>query len=148
MDLISAIDLEIAQLEDDLRADPRQKKLRALKDVRALYLGPRTDTDSSQAAAPKPPSQRGGESRRKPDPARQKILDDVETYLTALGPGPVKTSALFDILSIDHAIGGKEPKSNLSAMIYNSGRFVSHGRAGWTNKPAADPETNGDDAAV
>ncbi len=56
--------------------------------------------------------------------------------LDVLGPDPVKTADLYDVLvASGHRIGGNEPKSNLSAMLFNSGRFVSNGRRGWTLKP-------------
>lgn len=47
--------------------------------------------------------------------------------------GPTPTREILDhIVALGGEIGGKEPVSNLSAMLSNSGRFQSHGRAGWT----------------
>jgi hypothetical protein len=64
---------------------------------------------------------------------------------------PVRTSFLYDLLPDDvrSKIGGKEPASNLSAMLSKSPWFKSHGRRGWTladegDEPDATPATADD----
>ena len=59
-------------------------------------------------------------------------------------PHPVKTGDIYDLLPehVTALIGGTNPRSNLSALIHNSKRFVSHQRNGWTlpsDGPPADP---------
>jgi hypothetical protein len=136
-----ALDAEIVALEGDLEQnpDPRLEKLRLLKATRSTYGTPHRHqaVDVSRAAAapfrnpaPPMPSRRG-------DPSRQAILDAVVDMLDWVSE-PVKTAEIYDRLIDDgHVIGGQQPKSNLSAMLYNSGRFVSHQRRGWTLKTTA-----------
>jgi hypothetical protein len=69
------------------------------------------------------------------DPKREAILGASRKVLVDLGSRePVKTSAIFAALpeEIAKTVPGKEPRYNLSAILHNSKRFVSHGRMGWT----------------
>ena len=40
-------------------------------------------------------------------------------------------------------VGGKKPEGNLSALLYHSKRFLSHGRAGWTLPEKGESVDNG-----
>lgn len=146
-DLIPAIDREIAELEEAIRADPRQHKLKALKELRSLYTGTSTSEDVSAAAAPKTSlfDAYAKRARRRADPERVRLLEEVESLLKVLGPEPTKTADLYEMISASgHNIGGADPRNNLSAILFNSGRFMSHGRKGWTVRPeGADGEEEG-----
>lgn len=59
-------------------------------------------------------------------------LDAVALHLSNRS-GPVPTRDLLDHLNdLGIEVGGASPLNNLSAMLSNSDRFVSHGRSGWT----------------
>ncbi|MDP3635272.1 hypothetical protein [Phenylobacterium sp.] len=135
-----ALDLEIAQLESELAADPRHIKLRLLKEARALYTpAPRHQSEDVSTAAP---AVRARGTTPRADAGRLEILNAAERLLEG-HTSPRKTAAIYtDLVARGYVIGGKEPKSNLSAMMYNSGRFQSHQRMGWTlkAKPSQEPE--------
>ena len=125
-DFVPALDAEIAALEAELAADPRYLKIRELRRVRELYSG--------NSPAPTAVRQRTSplqRQRRAPSAQRQQILDHAEELLKGRTE-PVTTAAIYDKISPDIEIPGQNPKNNLSAMLSNSSRFVSHGREGWT----------------
>jgi hypothetical protein len=137
-EIVPVLEQEIDLLEIELAADPRYLKLRHLKELVVLYRPtPKTQSEDVSHAAVKP--QRS--STRRADPERLRMLNEVADYL-AIMDGPTKTSALYDYLvSSGFEIGGKEPTNNLSAMLANSGRFTSNGKAGWTLKPDDGPDS-------
>ena len=137
-DIIQTIQPEIARLERELEGDPRFQKLRHLRELMKLYGG-----ESAPRAAPKPLSHRAGSSPtgRRRDPERQKLFEQIDLFLTGKTQ-PIRTAEIFDYLTLmGFEIPGKEPRSNLSAMIFNSNRYQSHGRQGWTLQA---PMLNGD----
>lgn len=146
-DLLAAVEQEIAELEEALRADPRQQKLKALRELKTLYQA--TDASNDVSAAAKVVFTHGRTKtvivRQRVRPERKQLLDEVEKVLDMFSPDPVKTSDIFGMLSDEVAatIGGADPRNNLSAIIHNSGRFQTHGRLGWslkTDPPPAEEE--------
>lgn len=71
------------------------------------------------------------ERKRPGSPERQAILDLAKAFL-APRLYPTTTMEIFEHISRQMEIPGKEPRNNLSAMLSNSSEFQSHGRAGWT----------------
>lgn len=125
---------ELRALEEELEADPRYLKAKALREVIRLYGGPASEPESAESRPTFVPRPKPVQRPRPVDSHRVAILDAVREVLIALNqPYPVKTAEIFDLLpdEIVQSIPGKEPKSNLSAMIHNSKRFRSHGREGW-----------------
>jgi hypothetical protein len=86
------------------------------------------------------PSRGVGKLRRKVDPDRLKVQEQAANLIRGKTE-PTRTSAIYDALppEVRGLIKGNEPKSNLSAMLFHSPLFVSHGRAGWTLKAVAEP---------
>ncbi|MGE0281437.1 MAG: hypothetical protein AB7P20_12610, partial [Rhizobiaceae bacterium] len=140
MSFLAALQTEIDDLEASLRAspDPRLVKLQELRRIEALY-----QTGASPSApSPKPsaPDARGGRSGRQPSPERMMALAKAKEFLEG-ATSPVRTVDILNHLFEDGImVGGNSPVSNLSAMLYHSPDFQSHGRKGWTLKlPAAEP---------
>lgn len=121
----TALDAEIAALEDELKADPRYLKVSELKRIRDLYrLGTSfTPKVFQRAATPKP--------KRARSELRQQILDTAEDMLKGRTT-PTTTADMFDEINLIVGIPGQNPRNNLSAMLSNSPKFRSHGREGWT----------------
>jgi hypothetical protein len=146
MGFLDAIEVEIAELELSLEADPRAVKLRELRRVRTLYTD---ESGAGMAASPAPPRipmqvpaprlftvpmprQDGATVGRRMAPDRVQALLMAKEFLTGK-VNPTKTVEIFDHLQArGAAIGGNDPRNNLSAMLYHSPDFRSHGRAGWT----------------
>lgn len=130
-DFISALKAEIQEIEVALKADPRVRKLDSLRSVLSLYEesgmggGQNQDLVASTTRT----------VTRVPSEGRVKALELARLFLrNRVGPTP--TRDIFDhIIANGGDIGGKDPVSNLSAMLSNSGEFLSNGRAGWTLAP-------------
>lgn len=125
---LDALKAEINEIEAELAADPRFVKLRGLQAVLALYetSGRAREGISAEVAAPI------RTVTRVPSEARSRAMELAELFLrNRVGPTPTR-EILEHIQAFGGEIGGKEPVSNLSAMLSNSGKFQSHGRAGWT----------------
>lgn len=124
-EFITALDAEIATLEGELKADPRYRKVNELKRVRDLYRGASFTPKvfSSTVVTTKP--------KRARSELRQQILDAAEEMLKGRTT-PTTTAAMFDTIDQVVKIPGQNPRNNLSAMLSNSPKFVSHGRDGWT----------------
>lgn len=160
MSFETALDAEIGALEKQLAADPKYIKLKELKRVRQLYGAGGNGADAGDtalnralgtAAVPDPrPSMAGlfsdgkggwtsapptsveNRSGRKPSPERIKALLVAKEFLKGK-TNPTKTvDILAYIRDAGVQIGGNDPQNNLSAMLYHSDDFRSHGRAGWT----------------
>lgn len=131
---VQALDVEIAQLKAELANDPRLVKLRELERVRRLYAG-----EPDVAAPPELESRPKGTSRRS-SPVRQQILDEAEAFLSlqpkplgVLSPAPTPTARILEYVeTVGLDVPGQNKRNSLSAMLSNSPRFRSHGRAGWT----------------
>lgn len=134
-DLVKALVAEIDALETALRNDPRWAKLEDAKRLLARY-DPRAPVSSEHTIAPPAPRKtKGVTGRSSPrSPERQAILDAASEFIVG-ATAPVPTSDIFAFVSARMTIPGTVPKNNLSAMLSNSPRFISHGRAGWTLAP-------------
>ena len=127
-DFLAALKNEIAEIEVELRGDPRFCKWEQLQSVLLLYQSngvsePRMVDLSPRAVA------------RTPSEHRLKALELARLFLRNRS-GPTPTRDIYDhIINNGGEIGGKDPVSNLSAMLSNSGDFQSNGRAGWTLPP-------------
>lgn len=122
---------ELAAVEAELASLPLFQKYERLRDLVALYSG------DSEEHAPAPPSRfaRVTEPKRinrAANPERDRAVElAAETIRGRYSP--TKTSEIYDVIIQQGAqIGGKSPKGNLSAMLYHSPLFRSHGRQGWT----------------
>jgi len=141
-DFTAALDLEIDHLQKIVEAIPEVVKLRELQRVRAIYLshdhGHRMEASRlaqslAQALAPSSPG-------RKMSAERVQALEFVSVHLTGQ-TAPVKTVDLHRALEANGInIGGADPVNGLSALLSTSGKFMAHGRSGWTLKPSANDE--------
>lgn len=137
-DFATALDLEIQHLEKIVEEIPEVVKLRQLRRVRAIYsthdTGRRREVSHlsqslAQALSPSSPG-------RKMSPERVQALEFVSTHLNEQ-TAPVKTVDLHRALEANGInIGGADPVNGLSALLSTSGRFMAHGRAGWTLRPS------------
>lgn len=133
---LEALRTEIRDIKAELAADPRYIKLKSLRNVLALYESSGGDRDENDDAGVEV-SLPARTITRVPSEARSRAMELAELYLRNRS-GPTPTREILDhIVALGGEIGGREPVSNLSAMLSNSGKFQSHGRAGWT---LADPE--------
>ncbi|MER8787766.1 hypothetical protein NKH71_07870 [Mesorhizobium sp. M0983] len=118
---------EIRELEEELRANALNKKLQGLKEVLALY-----ETSGEEGGRPNEMLQPIRTVTRVPSESRAKAMELAELFLRNRS-GPTPTREILDhIVTHGGEIGGREPISNLSAMLSNSNLFQSHGRVGWT----------------
>ncbi len=144
MSLVAAIDAEIASLEAELLGDERYVKLLKLREIRKLYGSANAETERPLKVAEGLVRQNFSHGVRKTvvvetkrqTPSgrseRQRALEAAERLLTG-EVNPVRTSDILSVLASEGIhIGGQQPTSNLSAMLYHSSRFKSYGRAGWT----------------
>ena len=136
MDFQTALDAEIARIEAELQQDPRAVKLRELTRLRALYASaqPQHPFAARTAAPPTVVPEGLDRKRRETSPSRAAAIEASRSFLKGRKE-PTKTAEIFEHLELNEIqIGGTEPKSNLSALLYHSPYFRSHGRAGWTLK--------------
>jgi hypothetical protein len=151
---LPSLDVEIARLEKAIETIPEVVKLRELKRVRALY---QQDVTHYAPTSPlfhmttspllNPAAMRSIETTtpgRKMSAERQRALDVIAEQLAGVR-GPIRTVTLLEMLTgAGIEIGGNDPLNNLSALLSTSGRFVAHGRSGWTlkseeNQTVSDP---------
>lgn len=134
MSFLAALQTEIEELEASLRAnpDPRLVKIQELRRVQSLYTT--GASPSASAAKPNSTEPRGNRSGRQPSPERVMALAKASEFLKGKTE-PVKTVDILNHL-FDQGVmvNGASPVSNLSAMLYHSPDFQSHGRQGWTLK--------------
>lgn len=137
-----ALRAEMTALEAELKGDPRYRKLEVLRAALAVY-DDTNDVVGESASKSNSPVRRGNPTPRQPSESRIKALHLAREYLTGRDE-PVTTRELFEhLVSQGAEIGGERPANNLSAMLYNSKQFVSHGRAGWTLPREGEPVDNG-----
>lgn len=133
-DFVDGLKQEITALEAQLQGDPRYLKLQSLRHVLSLYEsgvdGKLSHPDLMLAKHHAEQSART--VTRTPSESRQKALDLAQEFLMGrTAPTPTR-EILEHIIENGGEIGGREPVSNLSAMLSNSDLFQSHGRVGWT----------------
>jgi hypothetical protein len=141
-DFANALAIEIARLQAELDQDIRFRRLRQLTEALKLY---REGEEAELAAGPagivreaqresRQTNDASDHKKRRASPENERILDAVEGLTIPLG-SPIQTRQILDHLrAIGIDVPGKNPLNNLSAMMSNSRRFVSHGRAGWMSK--------------
>lgn len=134
---LTSLRAEISALEADLHRDPRYLKLRSLQDVLRLYEGGAVsevepEKVDSGRGTPQEPSRGPKESQgRQPSEARVKAVA-LSADLIRGRTSPTPTRELYSML-VERGveIGGKEPVSNLSAILSKTEGFKSIGRSGW-----------------
>lgn len=113
---------EMEELERQLEADPRFKKLQNLQNLLALY----EEDEGRGAPAARARPVRGSSTDR--DRALQMTEELLDGRVT-----PTRTSDILEYLIENGVIiEGQSPVSNLSAMLSRAPQFEPHGRAGWT----------------
>lgn len=128
---------EIEELEIELAADPKFVKLQKLRDVLAVYdVNPSSGALATPQASSKKPT-------RQVSPDRERALALAESMLEGRAV-PTPTRDIVERASQSGVtIPGKDPISNMSAMLSNSDKFQSHGRTGWTLVTPAMPHREG-----
>jgi hypothetical protein len=138
---IQALKDELDEMGERLALDPnssaeilrflyRWKTLQAAVAEERSARAPTETTQPRTGSVPPPKDKQQSDYNAK----REIILGAVRQALVELNSTePVRTGIIFDMLpnEIAKTIPGLEPKSNLSAMIHNSKKFISYGRAGW-----------------
>lgn len=133
-DFVKALEDEISELEQQLKADPRYTRLAKLKEVRQLYGAPAGGgVGSAQGAVA---------IRTTVNPfmnaARKK--EHILATAAAIIRGRTDPTPTVDILKQIEVLGlevhGKDPRNTLSAMLSYAPEFKSHGRSGWTLVPS------------
>jgi hypothetical protein len=121
-----AIKAEIAELEAELRADPRHAKLKHLRDLLALYEAPpavrKVVTNGAEHATAEIPGTK-----------EEKIKSELRRYMRENGGTVHRMSALQHLMNIGLMGHEKEPMRNLAAyMSHWKDDFVSDGDGNWS----------------
>lgn len=142
---IEAMDEEIRSLRQALEADIRFRRLQELQRIRASVYAteggiPASGLSPVPAIDGVPPHMRGAPPTRKPSAERQRAIDAAHAFLRGkIEPTPIKV-VYNHLVGLGITIGGKDPSSNLSAMLSQDGRFLANGRSGWTLREEAEEE--------
>ncbi|MCA3719089.1 MAG: hypothetical protein IM674_12635 [Brevundimonas sp.] len=132
-DFAAAAESELRAVQQELAALPLFQKYERLRDLVALYRGEPTSGGNEPVVASRFDRVREPKKiNRPPSKEREDALalaaDAIRGRRT-----PTKTAEIYEIIvPLGAKIGGAEPKGNLSAMLYHSDLFQSHGRKGWT----------------
>ncbi len=141
-DIRQTLQAELRTLEDQLRENSIFQKIEGIRKLLELYDSQSSAPDSSLFAPTKAvvlePSGAGhmrnklrGNSRRI-SPDRERALEAAAEYIKDR-IHPTRTSEILDHLTdLEIPVAGNVPLSNLSAMMFHSPIFTSHGRKGWT----------------
>jgi hypothetical protein len=144
-DFVFSLNLEIDRLEKAIEHIPEVRKLQELQRVRALYINEHPEPGRSATsqlarsiAANLTLDPVFSSPGRKMAPERHKAIEFVSSHLMGQ-VAPIKTADLLVALQ-NHGIniGGNDPVNSLSALLSTSGRFLAHGRSGWTLRPSTD----------
>ena len=123
-EFIEALKAEIADLEGQLAADPRHRKIKALRDTLELYhVGAITPRQRSAAASGSRPFASG---------ASAEIANTVEVILSGRRDPTPTRFILEKLAERGVVVGGSRPMNSLSSILSKSELFVPHGRSGWT----------------
>ena len=130
MSFVAKLREEIASTEAELASDPRWIRLQALRDMLRLYeFDPGVDP---KGPLPLVNIKIGKRKRESTSRERGKAVEIAKTLL-AHAARPVTTAVIYEaIRRAGVQIGGEKPKNNLSALLYHTPDFWSHGRQGWT----------------
>lgn len=145
---VSAIALQAQHLREELmRDEPRFALLQELERIQARFQkGASGESEVTVAAASRPyaaPAVR--KSRADPNSLRQRVIAAVEEFLAGKTT-PTPVADIYDhVVGLGLKIGGRDPRSNLSATLWKAGPFKAQGRAGWVlrasqNNEAADSQ--------
>lgn len=127
-DIIKALDTEIRALETALEADPKYKRLRALREARSLY----DEEEGIVSMIAKGSWRKATTISKRRSEATQAIIEAVTEILADAGPRLVRTTELVDRLEAQGIhIPGQAPVNNLSAILSYSKQFRANGRLGW-----------------
>jgi hypothetical protein len=133
---LASLDGEISRLETIIEALPETRQLHELRRVRALYSVPSVlRANDAQDSAHFVMTTRPG---RKMSSDRQRALEFAQVYMAGQTLHTKTVDLLNALISHGIEIGGSDPVNSLSALLSTSGKFVAHGRAGWTLKPSND----------
>ncbi|TBN48954.1 hypothetical protein EYF88_12655 [Paracoccus sediminis] len=153
-EFLSSMLAEIATLEDELLHDPRYLKLCKLRELHSLYesgiaSAPLTEKGMTREAGDKRPLLPKESQGRQPSELRVKAVALTAGFLQGRTQ-PIPTRDIYAML-LDHGVdvGGKEPVSNLSAILSKSDEFRPIGRSGWVlnnDEPEPSLSTNESDA--
>ena len=123
-EFIDSLKAEIADLEGQLGADPRYRKIQTLRDALALYhVGATTPRQRLSA----PPGARPFASG-----ASAEITKAVEEILSGRRDPTPTRFILENLAERGVVVGGSRPMNSLSSVLSKSELFVPHGRSGWT----------------
>lgn len=130
---LTSIQNEILELEDEVARDPRIMKLQRLRELLALYES--GDVSPLRGDAVGSSVMTGYATRKSPvrQPSETRLLaEKFSAEYVAGRTVPTPTRELYDMLiSRGVEVGGKQPISNLSAILSKSDKFRPVGRAGW-----------------
>lgn len=134
---LKSLQEEIAALRTELEGDPRFIKLQKLQDVLLMYQGDTTyggihpSQLHSSIYEPMAQSERLERRVRQPSGSRNSAIELATEFLKGRSK-PTPTREIVEMLAENGiSIGGKEPVSNLSAILSKSGVFTPVGRSGW-----------------
>lgn len=158
---LTALDAQLAEMERSLMDDPGiSDEVRAYLHLVAArrLLAKQGGAASVQPQVSRPledrrsviaPSRGVGKIARRVDPDRVKVLEHAANAIRGK-VSPTKTAEIFELIpdEVRALIRGSEPKSNLSAMLFHSPSFISHGRQGWVLRREAVTEEREDNEDV
>jgi len=144
---LTALDAQLAEMERSLMADPNTPdQVRAYLHLRAARTllsgqGNQSQSDPNDRRSALAPSRGAGKIVRRIDPDRMTVLEHVANVIRGRSE-PTKTADIFEELplQIRSLIKGAEPRGNLSAMLFHSPAFISHGRQGWVLRAQDDDD--------
>jgi hypothetical protein len=140
-DIRQTLQAELRALESQLRENSIFQKIEGIRKLLELYDSQTPPRDSSlfaptKAVALEPSG--AGHMRNKSRGSTRRVSPDRERALMAAAEyikdrvHPTRTSEILDHLrSLEIPVAGNVPLSNLSAMMFHSPIFTSHGRKGW-----------------
>lgn len=95
------------------------------------------------------PTRGSGKIARRVDPDRVRVLEQAANLIRE-SEFPTKTAEIYEGLApeVRALIRGSDPKGNLSAMLFHSPAFDSHGRQGWTLSGSKKPSSGTPDESA
>jgi hypothetical protein len=144
--ILDAAQKEERELLDELQKDPKYKRLLKVRAVISMLSGSvvehRIPATLSAAASLHVRDVRQSIARTK----AEIISDAAEQYMHD-HPGWRSVQEIYDAITLmGIEIGGQNPKSNMTAHMSSSGRFVSSRLKGWKRKddPTGDEDDDGE----
>ena len=130
MDIVGALQLELAKLEAEVEADPRLRRIRRIRELLADYQG----SERTNGAAPPPP--RANQVRRRKvrltrsgKPSKAEAIR--QELIALLRNESAHRSRIFEHLKAKNLMGHeKNPLAQLSAYLSTWRDIVAHDDAG------------------